>query len=136
MTEFYNDPFIQIVIITSIIGSVGLFFAKMWYGYKKEVYKAEHKDKRAQTDKDLESQLNDLIDNAPRLKGELDRQIAEQKSKGVSDNQMSGLLMYKQIVDLAASNPQLAQIIGKPLVKGLVNVVAKIPKIIGGLTQI
>lgn len=136
MTEFYSDPFIQLIIVMGVLGSIGLFFAKLWYGFKKEQQKVEHKDKRSQTDKDLESQLNDLIDNAPRLKAELDRQIQDMRSKNVTDQQMSGLLFYKQIVDLAATNPQLAQIIGKPLVKGLVNIVAKIPKIIGGLTSL
>jgi hypothetical protein len=136
MTEFYNEPFIQIVIVTSILGSIGLFFAKLWYDFKKDQHKLEHKDKRTQTDKDLESQLNDLIDNAPRLKAELDRQIQDMRSKNVTDQQMSGMLFYKQIVDLAASNPQLAQIIGKPLVKGIVSLAAKIPKIIGGLTSL
>ena len=127
---------ITIGVIIPVVTVPLYFFLKLWYGYRKEQLKDQKKDQRNKAEQDLETQLNDLIDNAPRLKSELDRQIADQRSKGVTDQQMSGMLMYKQIVDLAASNPQFAQIIGKPLVKGIVGIVAKIPKIISGLTSI
>ena len=132
----HETLFFQLVVILSICGSILLVFVKLWYGFKKEQWKDDHKVNKNKQSEDLETQMNDLIDNAPRIKLELDRQITDQRSKGVTDQQMQGLMVYKQIVDLAASNPQLAQIIGKPLVKGLVGIVAKIPKIIGGLTSL
>ena len=126
----------QIIIVTGIATTVCYAFVRLWYGYRKEKLKDEKKVNKNKDTQDMESQLNDLIDNAPRIKLESDRQIDQQRAAHVTDQQMQGLLMYKQIVDLAASNPQMAQIIGKPLIKGLVGIVAKIPKIIGGLTSL
>ena len=128
--------FYEVLIVTGVASSIGYFFLRLWYNYRKETMIQVKKENKNKASQDMETQLNDIIDNAPRIKAEIDSQIEQQRAKGVTDQQMSGLMMYKQIVDLAASNPQLAQIIGKPLVKGLVGIVAKIPKIIGGLTSL
>ena len=125
----HETLFFQLVVILGICGSILLFFVKLWYGYKKETMQQAKRENKNKASQDMETQLNDIIDNAPRIKAEIDRQIQDQRSKGVSDQQMSGLLMYKQIVDLASSYPQLAQLVGKPLVKGLVGIIAKIPKL-------
>lgn len=130
------EQFYEIIIILSVCGAILLGFFKLWYGFRKESLKGQKKIDKNKPSQDLETQLNDLIDNAPNIKAKLDGEIDAMKSKGVTPDQMSGMLMYKQIVDLAASNPQMAQIIGKPLVQGLVGIIAKIPKIIGGLTSI
>lgn len=128
--------FYEVLAACGIASSVCYFFLRLWYNYKKETMKQEKKESKHKVEQDLETQLNDIIDNAPNIKSKLDSEIEAMRQKGVTNDQMSGMLMYKQIVDLAASNPQLAQIIGKPIVKSLVGIVGKIPKIIGGLTSI
>ena len=128
--------FYEVIIGVGVATSICYFFLRLWYNYKKETLAQVKKENKNKASQDLETQLNDIIDNAPNIKNKLDAEIDAMKAKGVTDQQMSGMLMYKQIVDLAASNPQLAQILGKPIVKSLVGIVGKIPKIIGGLTSI
>jgi len=73
-----------------------------------------------------DSQIDDLISNAPRILHEIDKQIAEQKASGVSDDQMKGLYQKKQLLSLVADNQEVINIIGKPIIKKLLGFVKAI----------
>jgi len=73
-----------------------------------------------------DGQIDDLISNAPRILHEIDKQIAEQKASGVSDDQMKGLYQKKQLLSLVADNQEVINIIGKPIIKKLLGFVRAI----------
>jgi len=61
-----------------------------------------------------------------KLGHEIDKQIAEQKASGVSDDQMKGLYQKKQLLSLVADNQEVINIIGKPIIKKLLSFVRAI----------
>jgi len=70
----------------------------------------------------MDSQIDDLIKNAPRILEEVNKDIISQRAKGVSDDQMKGLLQKKQMLELGTSiPPEVYQMIGKPLVKKVIS---------------
>ena len=51
---------------------------------------------------------------------EINKQIAEQKSKGVKDEQMSGLYRNKQIFEFVSNNSEVINLVGKPIIKKVI----------------
>ena len=49
--------------------------------------------------------------------------VAEQKSAGVPDEQMKGILQKKQLLELVSNNAEVINIIGKPVLKKLLGFV-------------
>jgi len=75
----------------------------------------------------MDNQIDDLIKNAPRILDEVNKDIISQRSKGVSDDQMKGLLQKKQLLELGVSvPPEVYQIVGKPIIKKILGFVGKI----------
>jgi hypothetical protein len=70
-----------------------------------------------------DSQIDDLINNAPRILNEINKQIKEQELSGVTSEQMKGLLQKKQMLELVTNNAEVINIIGKPIIKKLLNLV-------------
>ena len=74
----------------------------------------------------MDTQIDDLIKNAPRILEEVNKDIISQRAKGVSDDQMRGLLQKKQMLELGTSiPPEFYQIVGKPLVKKIIGYLGK-----------
>ena len=82
--------------------------------------------RQAEKGGNTDGQIDDLITNAPRILHEIDKQIAEQKAQGVSDDQMKGLYQKKQLLSLVADNQEVINIIGKPIIKKLLGFVKAI----------
>ena len=73
------------------------------------------------------NQIDNLINNAPRILDEVNKEIAAQREQGVTDQQMSGLLQKKQLLELGTSiPPEVYNIVAKPLVRKLIGFVGKI----------
>ena len=70
-----------------------------------------------------DSQIDDLINNAPRILNEINKTIAEQKEQGVSEAQMKGIYQKKQMLELVTNNAEVINIIGKPIIKKLLGLV-------------
>jgi len=70
-----------------------------------------------------DSQIDDLINNAPRILNEINKQIKEQELSGVTQDQMKGLLQKKQMLELVTNNAEVINIIGKPIIKKLLGLV-------------
>ncbi len=77
-------------------------------------------------DEDIDNQMNKLIDNAPQLRTELNTEIENQRDKGVTDEQMKGLLSKKQMIDFVVDNKEIINIIGKPIIKKVLGMVKAI----------
>ena len=68
-----------------------------------------------------------MINNAPRILDEVNKEITAQRAQGVTDEQMKGLLQKKQLLELGTSiPPEVYNIVAKPLVKKLIGFVGKI----------
>jgi len=79
--------------------------------------------KRAESSSNTDGQVDDLISNAPRILNEINKQIAEQKAKGVTDDQMKGLYQKKSMAELVTNNQEVINMIGKPVIKKILGVV-------------
>ena len=85
---------------------------------------AHNMGKKGETD--IDNQMDKLIDNAPQIRTELNTQIENQREKGVSDEQMKGLLSKKQMIDFVVDNKEIINIIGKPIIKKVLGMVKAI----------
>ena len=77
-------------------------------------------------DEDINNQMDKLIDNAPTIRTELNTEIENQRSQGVTDEQMKGLLSKKQMIDFVVDNKEIINIIGKPIIKKVLGMVKAI----------
>ena len=75
---------------------------------------------------DIDNQMDKLIDNAPTIRTELNTEIENQRSQGVTDEQMKGLLSKKQMIDFVVDNKEIINIIGKPIIKKVLGMVKAI----------
>ncbi len=72
---------------------------------------------------DTEEQIDKLIANAPEMIKHIEAEISAQKERGVSDEQMKGLLSKKQMLDFVVQNHEIINIIGKPIIKKVLGVI-------------
>ena len=77
-------------------------------------------------DEDINNQMDKLIDNAPTIRTELNTEIENQRSQGVTDEQMKSLLSKKQMIDFVVDNKEIINIIGKPIIKKVLGFVKAI----------
>ncbi len=77
-------------------------------------------------DKNIDEQLNNFIANAPRLLTEISMEIKKQRTDGVTDNQMKGLMQKEKMLTFLVQNKEIIDIIGKPILKKLVGFIKAI----------
>ena len=126
VNEFIPSELIPIIwfICISVTGYV---FFRVFSSTLREKFKQTNLSRRqAEKGGNTDGQIDDLITNAPRILHEIDKQIAEQKAQGVSDDQMKGLYQKKQLLSLVADNQEVINIIGKPIIKKLLGFVKAI----------
>ncbi len=75
---------------------------------------------------DIDNQIDKLVDSAPTLKEKIGIEIEEQREKGVTDDQMKGLISKKQMADFIVDNKEIINIIGKPIIKKVLGMVKAI----------
>ena len=98
VNEFIPPEIIPLVWFSCIAVTVYVFF-RVFSSTLREKFKQTNLSRRqAEKGGNTDGQIDDLITNAPRILHEIDKQIAEQKAQGVSDEQMIGLYQKKQFV--------------------------------------
>ena len=126
VSELIPPEIIPIVWFGCISITIYVFF-RVFSSTLKEKFKQTNLSRRqAEKGGNTDGQIDDLISNAPRILHEIDKQIAEQKAQGVSDEQMKGLYQKKQLLSLVADNQEVINIIGKPIIKKLLGFVKAI----------
>ena len=126
VNEFIPPEIIPIVWFGCISVTIYVFF-RVFSSTLREKFKQTNLSRRqAEKGGNTDGQIDDLITNAPRILHEIDKQIAEMKSQGVSDDQMKGLYQKKQLLSLVADNQEVINIIGKPIIKKLLGFVKAI----------
>ena len=123
VNEFIPPEIIPLVWFSCIAVTVYVFFRVFSSTLKEKFKQTNLSRKKEQGSVHTDSQIDDLINNAPRILNEINKTIAEQKEQGVSDEQMKGIYQKKQMLELVTNNAEVINIIGKPIIKKLLGLV-------------
>ena len=121
MPDLIPAEIIPFVWFTGIAITVYVFFRKFSDVIKEKLKQGTISKRKTEAIKNsTENQVDSIVDNAPRMLSEIKKQIAEQKSKGVKDEQMSGLYRNKQIFEFVTNNSEVINLVGKPIIKKVI----------------
>ena len=126
VSELIPPEIIPLVWFSCISVTVYVFFRVFSSTLKEKFRQTNLSRKKAESTVHTDSQIDDLINNAPRILNEINKTIAEQKAQGVSDEQMKGIYQKKQMLELVTNNAEVINIIGKPIIKKLLGFVKAI----------
>jgi hypothetical protein len=112
---------IPLVWFSGIVITIYVFFHKFSDVIKEKFRQTNLSRKRAESTSGTDDQIDDLINNAPRILSEFNKQILEQEKAGVSKEQMKGLYQRKTMLELVVNNAEVVNIIGKPIIKKLLS---------------
>ena len=126
VSELIPSEILPLVWFSVIAITVYVFFRVFSSTLKEKFRQTNLTRKKAENSGKMDSQIDDLIKNAPRILEEVNKDIITQRAKGVSDDQMRGLLQKKQMLELGTSiPPEFYQIVGKPIVKKVIGWMGK-----------
>ena len=126
VSELIPPEIIPLVWFSCIAVTVYVFFRVFSSTLKEKFKQTNLTRKKAENSGQMDSQIDNLIKNAPRILEEVNKDIITQRAKGVSDDQMRGLLQKKQMLELGTSiPPEFYQIVGKPIVKKVIGWMGK-----------
>ena len=121
MPDLIPAEIIPFVWFTGIAITVYVFFRKFSDVIKEKLKQGSITKRKIEATKNsTDNQVDSIVDNAPRMLSEINKQIAEQKSKGVKDDQMSGLYRNKQIFEFVTNNSEVINLVGKPIIKKVI----------------
>ena len=126
VSELIPPEIIPLVWFSCIAVTVYVFFRVFSSTLKEKFKQTNLTRKKAESSGHTDGQIDDLINNAPRILNEINKTIAEQKAQGVSDEQMKGIYQKKQMLELVTNNAEVINIIGKPIIKKLLGFVKAI----------
>ena len=126
VNELIPPEIIPLVWFSCIAITVYVFFRVFSSTLKEKFKQTNLSRKKAESSGHTDGQIDDLINNAPRILNEINKTIAEQKAQGVSDEQMKGIYQKKQMLELVTNNAEVINIIGKPIIKKLLGFVKAI----------
>jgi len=126
VSELIPSEILPLVWFSVIAVTVYVFFRVFSSTLKEKFRQTNLTRKKAESSGHTDSQIDDLINNAPRILNEINKTIAEQKAQGVSDQQMKGIYQKKQMLELVTNNAEVINIIGKPIIKKLLGFVKSI----------
>ena len=126
VNELIPPEIIPLVWFSCIAVTVYVFFRVFSSTLKEKFKQTNLSRKKAEGSINTDSQIDDLINNAPRILNEINKTIEEQKAQGVSDEQMKGIFQKKQMLELVTNNAEVINIIGKPIIKKLLGFVKAI----------
>ena len=106
--------------------TVYVFFRVFSSTLKEKFKQTNLSRKKAEGSIHTDSQIDDLVNNAPRMVNEINKIIAEQKAAGVPDEKMKGLYQKKQMLELVSNNSEVINIFGKPILKKAVSYINKV----------
>ena len=123
VNELIPAEIVPLVWFSVISVTVYVFFRVFSSTLKEKFRQTNLSRKKAENSGHTDDQIDDLINNAPRILNEINKTIAEQKAQGVSDEQMKGIYQKKQMLELVSNNAEVINLIGKPIIKKLLGVV-------------
>lgn len=126
VNELIPPEIIPIIWFAGISVTVYFFFRKFSDVIKARITHTTRKNKTVDVE-ETGNQIDNLINNAPRILDEVNKEIESQREKGVTDQQMKGLLQKKQLLELGTSiPPEVYNIVAKPVIRKLMGFIGKI----------
>ena len=126
VNEFIQPELVPFIWFAGIAVTVYVFFHKFSDVIKEKFRLTDLTRRAVEKGGNTDGQIDDLISNAPRILSEINKQIAEQKAQGVTDEQMKSLYQKRQMLELVTNNQEVINIIGKPIIKKLLGFVKAI----------
>jgi len=127
LAEFIAPEIIPFIWFGGIAITIYVFFHKFSDVIKEKFRQTNLTRRKEERTGNTDGQIDDLIKNAPRILDEVNKDIMAQRAKGVTDDQMKGLLQKKQLLELGTSiPPEIVNIVAKPLVKKIIGFVGSI----------
>ena len=123
VNELIPAEIVPLVWFSVISVTVYVFFRVFSSTLKEKFRQTNLSRKKAESSGHTDDQIDDLINNAPRILNEINKTIAEQKAQCVSDEQMKGIYQKKQMLELVSNKAEVINLIGKPIIKKLLGVV-------------
>jgi len=118
MTELIPSEILPLIWFAGISITVYFFFRKFSSVILEKIKQSSTARKRAESGANTGEQIDNLIDQVsnPQLLRGIEKQIEEQKSAGVSDEQMKSLYRNRDWARLAVDNKQVIDF-AKPVIK-------------------
>jgi len=121
MTELIPPEIIPLVWFAGISITVYFFFRKFSSLIVEKIKQSATARKRTEQGGNTNEQIDNLIDQAsnPQLLRGIEKQINEQRAKGVTDKEMSGLIRNREMARFLVDNKQVIDF-AKPILKKVV----------------
>ena len=121
MTELIPPEIIPLVWFAGISITVYFFFRKFSSLIVEKIKQTATARKRSEQGGNTNEQIDNLIDQAsnPQLLRGIEKQIDEQRAKGVTDKEMSGLIRNREMARFLVDNKQVIDF-AKPILKKVV----------------
>ena len=127
MAEFIAPEIIPFIWFGGIAITIYVFFHKFSDVIKEKFRQTNLTRRKQERTGNTDGQIDDLINNAPRILDEVNKEITAQRAHGVEYSQMKGLLQKKQLLELGTSiPPEVVNIVAKPLVKKIIGFIGSI----------
>ena len=121
MTELIPPEIIPLIWFAGISITVYFFFRKFSSLIVEKIKQTATARKKSENGGNTNEQIDNLINQAsnPQLLRGIEKQIDEQRAKGVTDKEMSGLIRNREIARFLVDNKQVIDF-AKPIVKKVV----------------
>ena len=121
MTELIPPEIIPLIWFAGISITVYFFFRKFSSLIVEKIKQTATARKRSEQGGNTNEQIDNLIDQAsnPQLLRGIEKQIDEQRAKGVTDKEMSGLIRNREMARFLVDNKQVIDF-AKPILKKVV----------------
>ena len=121
MTELIPPEIIPLIWFAGISITVYFFFRKFSSLIVEKIKQTATARKKSENAGNTNEQIDNLIDQAsnPQLLRGIEKQIEEQRSKGVTDKEMSGLIRNREMARFLVDNKQVIDF-AKPILKKVV----------------
>jgi len=121
MTELISPEIIPLIWFAGISITVYFFFRKFSSLIVEKIKQTATARKKSEQGGNTNEQIDNLIDQAsnPQLLRGIEKQIDEQRAKGVTDKEMSGLIRNREMARFLVDNKQVIDF-AKPILKKVV----------------
>ena len=121
MAELIPPEIIPLIWFAGISITVYFFFRKFSSLIVEKIKQTATARKKSENGGNTNEQIDNLIDQAsnPQLLRGIEKQIDEQRSKGVTDKEMSGLIRNREMARFLVDNKQVIDF-AKPILKKVV----------------
>jgi len=121
MTELISPEIIPLIWFAGISITVYFFFRKFSSLIVEKIKQTATARKKSENGGNTNEQIDNLINQAsnPQLLRGIEKQIDEQRAKGVTDKEMSGLIRNREMARFLVDNKQVIDF-AKPILKKVV----------------